>query len=212
MDDWQLPIGVYVSEEVVARIVVQMCHDRGWRVPHDVAIITGENEEAICEYPRPSLTSVELGHERVGYAAAQMLDSLMNGEAAPREHLLLPPVGLVVRESTDFYAVDDEMVAAALAFIAANCHRHIRTDDVAQAVVAETRTLQLRFRKHLGRPIATEIRRVRIERAKRKLARSKRPLGEIAHDVGFGTAKRMYAVFCRELDITPSEYRRQRRT
>ena len=76
---------------------------------------------------------------------------------------------------------------------------------------AETRTLQLRFRKYLGRPIAAEIRRVRIERAKRELTQSKRSLTEIARDVGFGEAMRMYEVFRRELGITPSEYRKQRR-
>ena len=81
---------------------------------------------------------------------------------------------------------------------------------MSQAVAAETRTLQLRFRKFLNRPIATEIRRVRIERAKRELAQSKRPLSEIARNVGFGETMRMYEVFRRELGVTPSEYRRQR--
>jgi LacI family transcriptional regulator len=188
-----------------------MCRDRGWRVPDDVVIITGENEEAVCEYPRPSLTSVEFGHERVGYEAARLLDRLMDGAAPPSDHLLLPPVGLVVRDSTDFYAVDDEVVAEALAFISSNSHRPIMADDVSKAVATETRTLQLRFRKHLGRPIATEVRRVRIERAKRELAQTKRSLAEISRAVGFGKGARMYRVFMRELGVSPSEYRKQRR-
>jgi LacI family transcriptional regulator len=116
----------------------------------------------------------------------------------------------VVRESTDFYAVDDELVAESLAFIAANSHRPIKADDVAQAVSTGTRSLQLRFREHLGRPIATEIRRVRIERAKREVTQSKRPLAEIARKVGFGTSLQMYKVFSRELGISPSDYRKQR--
>jgi len=215
MDDWQLPIGVYVGADHAGRLVAQMCRQRGWRVPEDVAIITGWNEETICEHPRPSLTSVELGHERVGYEAARLLDRLMDEKqkgkkGAPPEHILLPPPGLVVRESTDFFAVDDERVAAALAFIAAHSHQPIGVNDVARAVTTHTRTLQRCFRSVLQRPIAGEIRRVRIERAKRELIQTRRPMSEIAHAVGFGETKRMDAVFRRELGVTPSEYRRQR--
>lgn len=216
MNQWQLPIGIFVYSDDVGRIVAQMVRRRGWRVPEDVAIITGANEEKICEHPRPSLTSVELGYERIGYQAAQLLDKLMNDKgrkktkAVAPEHILVPPQALVVRESTDFYAVDDELVAQALVFIAANSHRSIGADDVAEAVSMETRTLQRRFRKILDRPIATEIRRVRIERAKRELAQSKRTMAEIAHAVGFGESMRMYEVFRRELGVTPTEFRQQR--
>jgi len=209
MDEWKVPIGVYVGEESTGRLVVQMCRERGWRVPEDVAIIAGYNEAAVCEYPRPSLTSVEVGNERIGYEAARQLDRLMDGKRLPSKHLMLPPTGLVVRDSTDFFAVDDEVVAAALEFIAANSHQPIRADDVAQAVATGTRTLQLLFREHLDRPIATEIRRVRIERAKRELTQSKQPMAVIARKVGFGKSVRMSDVFNRELGMTPSEYRRQ---
>ncbi len=210
MEDWQPPIGVFVAGEAVGRLVAQMCRSRGLRVPIDVAIVAGWNEETLCEQPHPSLTSIELGFERVGHEAARLLDRLMTGKTPPRRTIVLPPQGLVVRESTDFYAVEDEVVAAALAFIAANSHRPIGRDDVAKAVGVELRTLQNRFRKYLDRPIATEIRRVRIERAKRELAQSKRSMSEIARDVGFGKAMRMYEVFRRELGVTPSEYRQQR--
>ncbi len=101
-------------------------------------------------------------------------------------------------------------MAAALAFIAANCHQPIGPDDVARAVVAETRTLRNYFRKHLDRSIAAEIRRVRIERAKRELAQTERTISDISHGVGFGPPMRMYEVFVREVGVTPSEYRRQR--
>ena len=211
MDKWKLPIGVYVGGDTMGRIVVQNCRERGWRAPEDVAVIAGANEETLCEHPRPSLTSVEMGYERIGYEAAKLLHRMMDGKKPPSKPILLPPQGLVVRESTDFFAVEDALVAAALEFISKNSHRRIGQDDVSRAVNAETRTLQLRFRKVLDRPIATEIRRVRIERAKRELTQSNRSLSEIARDVGFGEATRMYEVFRRELDVTPSQYRKQRR-
>lgn len=212
MDTWQPPIGVYVGEEMTGRMVVQACHQRGWRVPADVAIVAGKNEETLCEQPQPSLTSMEIGYERIGYEAARLLDAMMNGTKAPTGPIRVSPRSLIVRESTDFIAVDDEMVASALRFIAANSHRRIGPDNVADAVGAETRTLQNHFRKVLNRPVATEIRRVRLERATRELALSDRSLSAIARDVGFGEAIRMCEVFRRELGVTPSEYRKRQFT
>lgn len=212
MKDWQPPIGVFVGAESLARMVTPMCRNRGWRVPEDVAIIAGCNELTFCEHLRPTLTSVEVGFERVGYEAARLLHCLMDGRGAgEQKHILLPPQGLIVRESTDFFAVDHPIVRAALEFIAANSHRAIATADVAQAVAVGERTLERCFRKYLNRPIAAEIRRVRIERAKRELTQSDRGLADIARDVGFGVEQRMYQVFRRELGITPKQYRGDRR-
>jgi LacI family transcriptional regulator len=204
------PVGVYVGLEACGRMVVQACRRRGWQVPRDIAIISGKNEETLCEHPHPTLTSVEIGYERIGHAAAHLLDTLMNGVTPPVEALEIAPLGLVVRESTDFFAVDSELVAAALAFIAAHCHQRIGPDEVARAVNAETRTLQNHFRKVLQRPVAAEIRRVRLERAKRELAQSRRPIAEIAAAAGFGTLQRLYEVFQREVGVSPREYRQQR--
>ena len=207
---WVPPVGVYAAEELCGRMVVEAARIRGWRIPQDVAIIAGQNEEALCERPRPSLTSVEIGWDRVGHAAAELLDRLMDGEPPTDRPVLVPPNGLVVRESTDFFAVDNEVVAAALAFISANSHRSISTRDVARAVGTELRTLQNYFRREIARPIATEVRRVRIERAKRELARNDQSLASIAKETGFGSIQRLYEVFRRELGISPSTYRSQR--
>lgn len=218
MEHWQLPIGVSIASEEAARMVIQICRRRGWRVPGDVAIIAGTNEETLCNHPRPSLSSVDLGYDRIGYEAARLLDRLMKPSAKRckkrgdlPEHLLLPPQGLIVRESTDFYAVDDEVVTQALRFIAANSHHDINVDDVARSVNLHPRTLQRRFREVVDWPIADEIRRVRIERAKRELTNTQLSLFEIARIVGFGERMRMYEVFRREVGITPTEFRKQRR-
>jgi LacI family transcriptional regulator len=210
MDAWVPPVGAYVGQELYGRLVVQAAQRRGWRVPQDVAIVAGKNEEALCAHPRPSLTSIEIGYDRVGYAAAELLDRLMSGGAPPAEPLRLAPHGLVVRESTDFCAVDNPTVAAALAHIAAHAHRRIGPDDVAAAVGVEPRTLQNYFRKALQRPVAAEIRRVRIERAKRELAHTDRALSVIARAVGFGSVQRLYEVFVREVGVAPGAYRAQR--
>lgn len=223
MNHWRPPIGVSICTEVMGRLVVQLCQRRGWRVPGDVAIVAGMNEETLCNHPRPSLSSIEIGYERIGYEAARMLAQLMDqrdsrsqrrsqtSTVAEPQHLVLPPQGVIVRESTDFYAVEDKLIAQALEFVAANSHRDINCNDVAHSLHLHPRTLQRRFRQVLGRAIADEIRRVRIERAKRELVQSNRSLSQIAQDVGFGDRMRLYEVFCREVGQTPSAFRKERR-
>jgi len=222
MDNWQLPIGLFVGADEVGRIAAQLCRPRGWRVPEDVAIVAGQNEETLCEHARPTLTSIEMGYDRNGYEAARLLDKLMNANAksgrrkraqpqeTSAEQILIPPQALIVRESTDFFAVDNETVADALRFISEHSHRPIGPDDVAQAVHTHPKTLTNRFHEHLGRTIAKEILRVRIERAKRELTLTDQSLNAIAKGVGFGDRKRLYEVFKRELGVTPKQYRNQR--
>lgn len=211
MDQWQLPIGVYVSSHSINPYVVQQCWERGWRIPEDVAIIAGHNEETFCENVTPTITSIEMGYERLGYEAAKLLHQLMDNPNLENRHVLVPPEGIVVRESTDFFAVDDELVAASLAFIARNCHRQIGQDDVAKAVNAETRTLQNRFRKVLDKPIVATIRNLRLDRAKRELVQTDHSLQQIANDVGLGDQFQLCKVFRRELGISPNEFRKQRK-
>lgn len=203
------PFGLYVCADEIAHLIAQMCRQVGYRIPEDVAIIGSGNEILFCEYCRPKLTSVDPAYENIGRTAANLLQRLMDGAPPPQEFVKVPPLGIIVRESTDFTAVANESVAAALSFIASNGHRHIGQDDVAKAVGAEIRTLQNRFRKYLGRPIATEIRRLRIERAKRELLYGQRPIAEVARKVGFGTSAQMSQVFQRELGLSPSAYRKR---
>jgi len=225
MDGWELPVGVFVAADHLSQIVVQMCRQRDWRIPQDVAVVVGKNEETYCENTRPTLTGIEIGYERIGYEAARLLDERMSQrreqpasgsktspaepESAPQK-VILPPRGLVLRESTDFYTAGDPEVAQALAFIAQNSHRPIRVDDVAEAVMLEPRTLRRRFDKHLGWPVVDEIRRVRIERAKRELMQGDASIADIAHAVGFSDANRLYEVFVREVGVSPTQYRKER--
>lgn len=209
LQECEPPIGVYTGTEVVGRLLAQRCRRFGHRVPNDVGIVAGYNEPAFCNHPTPSLTSIDQGNERLGYEAARMLHEMMEGGPTPTRPLILPPIGLVVRESTDFHVVDDDMVAAALKYIATHFQKRIGPNDVAAAVGAQTRTLQNRFHKALGWPVATEIRRVRIERAKRELTESDRRVADIAEEVGFGDPMRLYEVFRREFGISPSEFRKQ---
>src|SRR5204863_167060 len=78
------------------------------------------NDVLMCELARPSLSSVALPSEQVGYEAAALLDRLMAGEPPPDRPILLLPLGVVVRQSSDLLAIRDPEVVAAVRIIPAS--------------------------------------------------------------------------------------------
>lgn len=73
-----------------------------------------------------------------------------------------------------------------------------------------SKTLQKHFASSLKRSVAQEIRRARIERAKRELTEGTRSVGEIAKLTGFKSNVSLSVIFRREVGLTPSQYRVQR--
>ena len=203
------PVAVLLDSATVARLLITLCQQRGLKVPEDVAILCEGDTKLISMNPSPQLSCMDINFKRVGYEAATLLDRRMNGEPAPKKPILVPPKGVNARESTDFFAVEDEVVADALRYIASHLQDNLSVPRIASAVAVSRRSLQLRFEAAVGRPISEEIRRLRIELAKRMLAEIEKPIGSIAQQAGFGSSTRMNEVFRRELGMTPSDYRQQ---
>jgi len=111
------PVGLLAVHDYRARTLVDECRRLGLRIPHDVAVVGLDNDPTVCEFCRPTLTSVSRNAWRVGYEAAAMLDLLMAGRRPPLAEVLIAPDGVVARQSTDTVAVDDPYVADAVHFI-----------------------------------------------------------------------------------------------
>ena len=138
-----------------------------------------------------------------------MMDILLKGKAPVHQTIIVPPRGIVIRHSTDFTFINDDVVSTAMHFISQNSHRSISVADVARAANASRRTLEYRFSRHVAHSIAAEIRRVRIDHAKRLLSSSQLTVGMIAASAGFGTSHQLARVFRREVEMSPKEYRNQ---
>ncbi len=207
IDTWELPIGIFVSQDLFCRFLIDVCRSKGLHVSQNVAIIGTHNELEICNAPAPSLTSIDLGYGQIGYRAAAMLDLLMSGQRPAIEQELVAPAELVSRQSTDVYAANDPLVARALRFMAENSHRRIQVKHVASAVATTRRTLERKFTESIGRTIAAEITRLRIERAKRRMVETDAAMKDVALEAGFRTADHFGKVFTRVEGMTPSKFR-----
>jgi LacI family transcriptional regulator len=205
------PLGLMAANDTRARHVLESCRRRSLRVPDDVAVIGVDNDELICGLASPPITSIVQGTEEIGYRAATLLETLMSGAAPPRASILVEPVGIVERQSTDLVATDNPVVAAALTYIREHAHEGIGVAQVAAAAGVSRSTLDSHFKAAAARTVHDEIRRVRLNLARTLLATTALPLTEIARRTGFCHAQYFAAAFSRECGQTPGEYRRRAR-
>jgi len=205
------PVAVLCCEDPPARYLADLCLIMGLRVPEQVALLGVGNDELECTLTRPSLSSVAVPAERVGYEAAALLDELMSGSPAPNDPLLLPPLHVVTRHSTDVLAIEDEVVRSALRYIREHVSEPVTVGEVAEQIAVSRRQLERRFRSVLGRSVLEQINRARVERAKELLTETGLPISVVAAESGFRSVARLDAVFARTTGTTPREYRRRSR-
>ncbi|MFW6154894.1 MAG: substrate-binding domain-containing protein [Planctomycetota bacterium] len=201
------PVGILVSVDVQGYYLADIAREAGLDIPNEIALLGVGNNATTCHLSVPSLSSIQLPTRRVGAAVVGMLDDLLSGRSAPAEPVLLPPVGVIPRGSTDMLAIDDVHVVDAVRYIREHAGEGLSVNQVLDRVPLSRRTLEHRFETLFGRTPGEEIRRVRIERAKFVLLDSDAPMSEVARRAGFSDAAYLARVFRRETGLSPSRYR-----
>jgi LacI family transcriptional regulator len=137
------------------------------------------------------------------------VDRLMKGGKATKEELLVEPIGIATRQSTDVLAIDEPNVAAALRYIREHACDGLAVEDVLAHVPLTRSMLERQFRRYVGRSPQEEIRQVQLKRARQLLAESDLPLAEIAPLAGYRHPEYMSVVFKRLTGETPGQYRKR---
>ena len=202
------PVGVFAFNDSRGQQVLDGCRRAGLAVPEEVAVLGVDNDEVLCALSPPPMSSVILNPRRCGWEAAALLGLMMKGETVPVRDYFIPPIDIAVRQSTDILAVDDPQIAKALRFIREHACEHIGVEQVLQHCPMARRTMEMRFRRLLGRTPRQEIVRVQVNRAKELLVGTALPVSEIAERAGF-EPEYVGIVFKQETGLTPSEFRKQ---
>jgi len=205
------PAGVLICSDQRGSQFLEACRRAGVSVPNDIAVVSVDNDEPLCEVCLPPLSSVEPGHLNVGYQAAALLDSMLRGGSASRKPLHVQPLETVTRQSSDTLAVADSRVGMALRLIRENAPSGMRIDDIAREVGLSRSVLQRRFRATLHCSIHQEILNVRIRHARELLATTEIPLAAVAEQAGFKHQEYLGAVFRARVGKTPAQVREDAR-
>jgi LacI family transcriptional regulator len=211
LHDLPKPVGVMACNDARGLHLLDACHQTGILVPEEVAVVGVDNEEIFCELCNPALSSVAPDAERIGYQAAELLDKLMTGQSAPGQRILIEPLRVVTRRSSDTLAIKDRTVAAAIRFIHEQALHGCSVTDVVHFVHTSRSFLERRFREYLKRSPQAEIRRVQCSRAKQLLTDTDFTLEKISELSGFKHPEYLSVVFKRLYAQTPGQYRQQMR-
>ncbi|MCF7688203.1 MAG: DNA-binding transcriptional regulator [Cephaloticoccus sp.] len=202
------PVGILGFTDRVALELDEACARLGLRVPEDVAILGVGNDLTRVEFAHVALTSIQLNTQQIGHAAAESLQTMMNGQSLNVAETLISPLKIVTRNSTDRFAVDDEVVAIALDHMREHVGNTIYVAEVARAAGVTRRVLELRFRAAFGTSVYAEAQRLHFARAQELMAEPDLTLGEIAYASGFESPSVFASAFRRRFQVSPSAYRR----
>lgn len=201
------PIGLMACNDIRGQQVLNACRSIRVAVPDEVAVIGVDNDEVLCELSDPPLSSVVPNTERIGYEAAALLDGLMSGSPPPAEPIIVGPLSIVTRYSSDVLAIDDRHIAAAVRYIRERACEGIDVGDVLRAVPLSRSALERRFAKVLNRSPKEEILRVRLNRAKQLLRETDFPLPLVAEKIGLEYAEYLNVIFKKRTGMTPLQFR-----
>jgi transcriptional regulator GlxA family with amidase domain len=132
----------------------------------------------------------------------------MNGSPPPSQDQLIPPNGVIPRESTDVMLVDHPAVAKAVEF----AQNHLGEPFGVKALVNEAgvsrRHLEILFDNFLNRSPAGYLAEVRVQHAKILLRERNMTLSKISQACGFTDPRQFRRVFIRMEKVTPNIYRK----
>lgn len=202
------PIGIIAVTDARARHILQICDHLGIMIPDQISLIGIDNEELTQYLSRVSLSSVEQGCRQIGFQAAKCMHAILLGKNhKSNQPELIPPQGVVERQSSDFRALLDPNVIKATHFIRHNACRGIKVSQVVDYVGISRSNLETRFLAEYGHSMHTQLHQTKFNRAKYLLETTNIPIPEIALSCGFHTTQYLYTVFRRDLQTTPKEYR-----
>ena len=201
------PVAIWAVSDILAIRLLEGCRRLDLSVPEEVAILGTTNDTLLCNTLTPPLSSIDLNAFRIGYLAAARLATKMRGEIPEIAPVLVPPTGIVPRQSTDIVAFPDRQIAMAIRFIRTDEISGLSVERIAESVGISRRTLQRRFQTLLGHSVEKEVMKTRINRAKRLLCETDFSLTAIALKSGFSTADYFVQAFKRETGMTPGQYR-----
>lgn len=198
---------VFAVGNLVGAAVISACRRAGRAVPDEVGVLGVNNDELACESVDPPLSSIQTAGEQIGRRAIMLLADMLAGKQTPQTPTWVPPLGVITRASTQALATSDPVVAAALRFMRGRVNLPTTVEDVLDEIIVSRKSLERKFRQHLGRTPLEEIRRLHVQEAQHLLIHTDYPMAEVAARSGFVRPQHMATIFRRTVTCTPSEYR-----
>lgn len=209
LDSLPTPIGIVAVTDARARHLLQACGTINKLVPEHICIVGIDDDDIARNLSRVSLSSVSQGCFDMGFQAAKLLHRRMENPNLKHKRVVVGPVGVVERQSSDFKSINDPYVIQAMHYIRQHACNGIKVGQVLDHVGISRSNLDNRFMDEQGHSVHFAIHQEKLERACELLIHSNKPVKDIALVCGYRSLQYLYAVFKQHFGITPSEYRIQ---
>lgn len=203
------PAAVFAACDRVAFGVLETCRELKIDVPGKVSVLSVDNDEIICEFARPSLTS--LIHDPVwelGSKAGEAMNTLLRGKRFPKPGLVEHnKLKVIERESCSHLPQATHLARSAMEFIEKNSRRAIKVGDVVSHLGVSRRLADKQFRQTHNESILSAITRIRLEEVCRHLILSRLSIVKIAALCEFGDLAYLGKLFRRRYGMSMRQYR-----
>lgn len=211
LGEWLLslpkPLALFACDDQFALQVSETCKMYNISVPQDIAILGVDNDELLCNISTPPLSSIVLDIENGGYAAAKLLHQLINKEITHPFDIVVNPVKIEKRLSTDLYAINDKYILEVIDYIETKFAEPICVNDLIRLVPLSRRILENKFKASTGISIYQFIQRHRVQCLANLLIAETQNVEELAFRCGFEDYKNVSRVFLKYKKLTPTQYR-----
>ena len=206
------PAALMAACDRVALDVLEACREVKIAVPGKIAVIGVDNDEIVCEFARPSLTSIGRGSvPGLGMKAAKALASMLRGVRSEKPRLVEENAPIVVeRESCQYLTPAMHIARTAMEFIRKNPCRNLHVGDVVGHLGVSRRLAELRFSEIYDKSILEAITECRLTEVARRLSASRLSIGKIAAHCSFDDTAYLGRIFRRRYGMSMSEWRKSR--
>ena len=204
------PIAVFASHDLRAYQLARACKDLGVAVPSEVAILGVDNDEILCNFTEPTISSIDPNACGIGFAAAKTLDEIIDGRLNPPHVARVSPSGLVERKSTATFSLNPQWISDALVFMHDNVQKRLSAADIYRHVGRSHTVVDGAFREVLGTTVSKAIADTRMKEAHRLVCTTSIPLAEAAERSGFASVQYFTRSFTAAYGKPPSAMRSPR--
>jgi len=205
------PVAVFAVHDPLGRLVCEAAVAAGMHVPEEVAVVGANNDELVCGLSYPPLSSMIIPWNRLGNLAGDWVLRLIAGEQAPQHALMVEPGPVNARQSTTLVAVDDTDLRRVIQFMREHFSENVGIGDLCDRLRISRRAVERKCGLYLHASPWEVLSRMRVDAAREHLARTDRPMGDIAERCGFANAEQFSVIFRKFTGQTPSGFRKSSR-
>lgn len=182
-------------------------------VPSQLAVLGVDNDELLCDFTEPTLSSISPDYVHAGELAAMTLARLIRS----RRNCKIPDVRcgekkIVSRESTVPLSPGTAIVNQAVALIRKRALDGITPRQIVSELGVSRRLAELRYRQATGESMLTTILGLRLSAVREKLRNTNLPIASITAMCGFAGENYAKNLFKARFGLSMRDFRKKART